>query len=73
MTATLTIRYRRPTPLHRDLRFEGVLERVDGRKIFTSGRCYDGETLTAEAEGLFIHVDFQRIAELMTNRDRPPG
>lgn len=73
MTATLTVRYRRPTPLHRDLRFEGVLERVDGRKIFTSGRCYDGETLTAEAEGLFIHVDFQRIAELMTNRDRPPG
>ena len=30
--------YRQPTPLHRDLRFEGTLERVEGRKIFTRGR-----------------------------------
>jgi acyl-coenzyme A thioesterase PaaI-like protein len=73
MTATLTIRYRRPTPLHRELRFEGTLERVDGRKIHTTGRCYDGDVLTAEAEGLFIHVDFQKIAALMTTRDHRPG
>lgn len=69
MTGTLSIRYRRPTPLHRDLRFEGTLDRVDGRKIFTTGRCYDGDTLTAEAEGLFIRVDFQKIAEMMARRD----
>ena len=69
MTGTLTVKYRRPTPLHRDLRFEGTLDRVDGRKIFTSGRCYDGDSLTAEAEGLFIRVDFQKIAEMMTQRD----
>ena len=30
MTGTLRIRYRRPTPLHRELRFEGTLDRVDG-------------------------------------------
>jgi acyl-coenzyme A thioesterase PaaI-like protein len=69
MTAMLTVRYRSPTPLHRDLRFEGRLERVDGRKIFTSGRCFDGDTLTAEAEGLFIHVDFERIAAMAMERD----
>jgi acyl-coenzyme A thioesterase PaaI-like protein len=69
MTGTLTVRYRLPTPLHRDLRFVGTLERVEGRKIFTRGRCYDGEAVTAEAEGLFIHVDFQRIADMMTTRD----
>jgi acyl-coenzyme A thioesterase PaaI-like protein len=68
MTGTLSIRYRKPTPLHRDLRFEGTLDRVDGRKLFTSGRCYDGDTLTAEAEGLFIRVDFARIAEMMEQR-----
>jgi acyl-coenzyme A thioesterase PaaI-like protein len=68
MTGTLTIKYRNPTPLHRELRFEGTLDRVDGRKIFTSGRCYDGDLLTAEAEGLFIRVDFSRIAELMAKR-----
>ena len=73
MTGTLTIKYRQPTPLHRDLRFEGTLERVEGRKIFTRGRCFDGETLTAEAEGLFIRVDFQKIVAMMTQRDQPDG
>lgn len=73
MTGTLTIKYRRPTPLHRELRFEGTLDRVDGRKIFTSGRCYDGDTLTAEAEGIFIRVDFQKIAAMMTERNQPPS
>ncbi len=71
MTGTLTVRYRRPTPLHRDLRFVGTLDRVDGRKIFTTGRCLDGETVTAEATGLFIHVDFQALAALLTTRDPP--
>lgn len=70
MTGTLSVRYRRPTPLHRELRFEGSLDRVDGRKIFTTGRCFDGDTLTAEAEGLFIRVDFQKIAEMMSERER---
>jgi acyl-coenzyme A thioesterase PaaI-like protein len=71
MTGTLTIRYRRPTPLHRDLRFVGTLDRVEGRKNFTVGRCYDGDTLTAEAEGLFIRVDFERLAAMMATRDHP--
>jgi acyl-CoA thioesterase FadM len=69
----LTVRYRRPTPLDRDLRFEGRLDRVEGRKIFTSGSCFDGETLTAEAEGLFISVDFDRIAAMMSVRDGSPA
>jgi acyl-CoA thioesterase FadM len=65
------VKYRSPTPLHRELRFEGTLDRVDGRKIFTSGRCYDGDTLTAEAEGLFIRVDFAKIAAMMATRGAP--
>jgi acyl-coenzyme A thioesterase PaaI-like protein len=68
MTGMLTIRYRKPTPLHRELRFEGTLDRVDGRKLYTSGRVYDGETLTAEAEGLFITVDFSKFAAMMEQR-----
>jgi acyl-coenzyme A thioesterase PaaI-like protein len=69
MTGTLTIRYRAPTPLHRELRFEGELVREEGRKIFTVGRCmYDG-LVTAEAEGLFITVDFAKIAELYLTRE----
>ena len=69
MTGTLTVRYRRPTPLHTDLRFEGRLDRESGRKLFTSGSLWAGDTLCAEAEGLFISVDFARIAEMMSRRD----
>jgi len=72
MTGTLRIRYRRPTPLHRELRFEGALDRVEGRKIFTTARCLDGDDVTAEAEGLFIHVDFQRLVDMVASRDGAP-
>ncbi len=71
MTGTLSIRYRRPTRLHVELRLVGELVRIEGRKIFTQGRLYDGDVLTAEAEGLFISVDFSRIGELIARRDAP--
>lgn len=74
MTGTLTVRYRRPTPLHQDLRFEATLDRVEGRKIFCSGQCYVGDTLTAEAEAVFISVDFARMAALLRDREEQgPG
>jgi len=69
MTGTLTVRYRSPTPLHTPLRFEGELERVDGRKNFTVGRCYAGDLVTAEAEGIFISVDLAKMDELRALRD----
>lgn len=69
MTGTLTIRYRKPTPLHTDLRFVARLDRQEGRKIFCSGELYAGEALCAEAEGIFISVDIGRMAELMAKRD----
>jgi acyl-coenzyme A thioesterase PaaI-like protein len=74
MTGRLTVHYRSPTPLHTDLRMRGVLERVEGRKIFTRGWLFapgtDGEErLCAEAEGLFISIDFSRFADLKELRD----
>ena len=65
MTGTLTVRYRRPHPLHTRIDFEAELVRVEGRKIFTAGRSYADGELRAEAEGIFISVDFSKIAELM--------
>jgi len=64
MTGRLTIHYRKPTPLQRELRFEARVLRVEGRKIFTEGQLYAGELLTAEAEGLFVSVDLGRMGEL---------
>ena len=56
MTGTLTVRYRKPTPLRTDLRIEARCQRQEGRKIFAWAGIFHGETLTAEAEGLFIVV-----------------
>jgi acyl-coenzyme A thioesterase PaaI-like protein len=69
MTGTLTVRYRAPTPLHTDLRFEAVLDRLEGRKLFCSARLLAGEVLCAEADGIFITVDFSALAQLKAERD----
>lgn len=61
MTGTLTVRYRRPTPLHTEVRFRARVERVEGRKIFATGTLHAGEVLCAETEGVFITVDFERF------------
>ncbi len=68
MTGALTVRYRKPTPLDVDLRFEATVVRVEGRKIFTEGRLYAGEQLTAEAEGIFVSVDLRRMRLLVESQ-----
>lgn len=73
MTGRLTISYRSPTPLHEELRFVGRYDRVKGRKIFTTGTLHVGDRLCAEADALFISVDFTRLAELERARqDQAP-
>jgi acyl-CoA thioesterase FadM len=54
MTGTLTIRYRRPTPLYRELRFAAWVERVEGRRIISKGEVWADDVLTAESEGIFV-------------------
>ncbi len=70
MTGTLTVIYRKPTPLHTPLRFEARLDRTEGRKIFTSGRVYAGERMTAEAEGIFVSVLPEKFERLLAERQR---
>jgi acyl-coenzyme A thioesterase PaaI-like protein len=54
MTARLTVHYRKPTPLFRELVLRAWVERVEGRRIMSRAEMFDGDTLTAEAEGLFV-------------------
>jgi acyl-CoA thioesterase FadM len=56
MTGTLTVRYRKPTPLHTQLRFEARYLRTEGRKVFTEAKLLANGELCAEAEGLFISM-----------------
>lgn len=69
MTGCLTVNYRSPTPLHESLRIRGTFDRVDGRKIYASGTLHVGNRLCAEAEGLFVSIDFSRFAELKAARE----
>jgi acyl-coenzyme A thioesterase PaaI-like protein len=70
MTGTLTIRYRKPTPLNTELRFEAWLERSEGRKRFVRGTLSAGGELKAEAEGIFIAIDPSRFQSLLAERSR---
>jgi acyl-coenzyme A thioesterase PaaI-like protein len=69
MTGTLTVRYRRPTPLHKELIIEADLVRIQGRKIFTEGRILADGVVTAEAEGLFISIDPSKMESLLQARE----
>jgi len=55
-TAYLKIDYRHIVPIEKELQFEAGVDRVDGRKIFVSGRLSDGDTLLTEAEALFVRL-----------------
>ena len=68
MTGRLSIRYRRPTPLHRPMVFEGWTDQVDGRRVVTRGTLTVDDSVTAEAEGLFVMIDLDRAAEYFGER-----
>ena len=68
MTGSLTTHYRRPTPIQTELRLEGRLDRVEGRKIFTAGEVYAGDVLTAESTGIFISITREKFEELNAAR-----
>ncbi|MFT5444365.1 MAG: acyl-coenzyme A thioesterase PaaI-like protein [Myxococcota bacterium] len=68
MTGTLTIRYRKPTPLHQALRIDAEWVRSEGRKTFCEGRIIVDGVVTAEAEGIFVAVPKERMEALMEKR-----
>ncbi len=68
MTGRLGIRYRRPTPLHRPVLFEGWTDLVDGRRVVTRGTLTVDDSVTAEAEGLFVKLDLDKAVKYFGER-----
>ncbi len=70
VTGRLTVRYRHITPVEEELRFEAWIESDDGKRIVAKATCHagGGELLTAEAEALFVRVDFEEIQARMAAR-----
>jgi acyl-coenzyme A thioesterase PaaI-like protein len=67
-TASLEVRYRKPTPLGRPLRFEAGTPVVDGRQVRTTGVLCVGETILAEATGVFVTLPPDRVMDLTSGR-----
>jgi uncharacterized protein (TIGR00369 family) len=61
VTANLTVDYRKPIFLGRELTAEAWCDHVDGRKIHLAGRLLDGDTVLAETTALFIEVPLERF------------
>jgi acyl-coenzyme A thioesterase PaaI-like protein len=74
MTAELTIRYKRPTPIGVPLHLQARTESVEGRKVVTTGEITADGEVTAEASGLFIRPTADRLErhkEIARSRRRP--
>jgi len=54
MTVSLEVRFRAGAPLESPLRLTARCDRIDGRKRFSSGELWDGDTLVAEATGVYV-------------------
>jgi acyl-coenzyme A thioesterase PaaI-like protein len=66
MTGTLTVRYRRPTPLLAPLDLVSRCTGTERRKAFAWGGIYHDGELTAEAEGIFIAMNPGRMLDIVT-------
>lgn len=53
-TGTLTVRFRRPTPLYTAVEYEAGVDRLEGRKILASGVSRARGEVVGEAEAVFI-------------------
>jgi len=76
LTATLTVRYRRPVPLGVPLVVSGELGSVDGRRATATGRLVaedDPATTLAEAEGMLVALRAERAAEVFAPTGRAVG
>ncbi len=66
MTGTLTVRYRKPTPLLVPLDLVARVTGTERRKSFAWGGIYHEGVLTAEAEGIFIAMNPGKMLEIVT-------
>ncbi len=66
MTGNLTVRFRKPTPLFRELEIQADgPEKTDERRCLTRGRLLCDGVVTAEAKGLFVlpaGIEFPSVA-----------
>ncbi|AKS36630.1 thioesterase [Mycolicibacterium goodii] len=55
-TAYLHVNYRKIAPIEKELQVDAGVDRIEGRKIFVTGRLCDGAEVLTEAEALFVRL-----------------
>jgi hypothetical protein len=73
VTGRLTVHYRHITPVLEELTLRAWIEEDVGRRILSKATCHAGDTLTADAEALFVRVDFDEVADRMLARREGQG
>ena len=68
VTAILRVRFRHLTPVDEDLRLEAWIADQRQRRLVVKATCRAGDTLTADAEGIFMRVDFNEVHERKRER-----
>jgi hypothetical protein len=71
MTGRLTVRYRRPTPLHTHVTLDAHTVGANGRRITTVAKLTADGVVTAEAEGLFVTIGEEQALEYFGDRVPP--
>lgn len=66
MTASLTMRYRRPTPLGVPLTVAVTLDRIEGRKLHLSATITASDQVTVTAEAVFLTLTEQNLATVFS-------
>jgi acyl-coenzyme A thioesterase PaaI-like protein len=56
-TAFLHVDYRKIALVDKELQVDAGIDRIEGRKIFVSGRLLDGDAVLCEAEALFLKLN----------------
>jgi len=72
-TVWLTIRFRRPTLVGVEARFEAEVVANDGRRVTSRGRLVQDGVVCVEAEGEFAVLDTRRIRKMAARTRRPTG
>jgi acyl-coenzyme A thioesterase PaaI-like protein len=61
LTGTLSVRYRKSMPLHREIRYEGWIDSVEARKTLVAGHATADGELVAEGHGIFVAIPERRL------------
>lgn len=71
VTAELTVRFRRPVHINRELMISARLAEDRGRRFEVHAELHDGDELLASAQGIWAHVPFEHF--LQTPEGRAAG